>query len=352
MASLQPVHNNRNGAADLLKGIAVVLMIQVHIMEQFATADLYNSTIGKLSLFLGGPACAPAFMAAMGYYLAQSKRTPAGILKRGIMLFSGGILLNTGRSVNLLAMIFSGEVSLNPWHFILGADILTLAGISVIIIGLLRYLSTASRLLYTLMLLSVVVLSVIVPEIPGNSGFSPYVSAFFWGGAAWSYFPLFPWLSYVLAGYAFNLFQHVKFIKKYDLKQSIFAIIPAWLFILATLPWAAGITCNLSGAGGYYHHGILFIIWTLVFLLSYLPILQVIDSEYGGRRITLLIKWMGRRVTILYVIQWLIIGNLAAVLFRSQHMFQVAAWVAGVTIATCLGGFLYPRLRSAFSGKP
>jgi hypothetical protein len=60
----------RDGTADLLKGLAVLLMIQVHIMEQFVSSDTYNSLIGKASMFLGGPPCAPVFLAVMGYFLA------------------------------------------------------------------------------------------------------------------------------------------------------------------------------------------------------------------------------------------------------------------------------------------
>jgi uncharacterized membrane protein len=65
---------DRDGTADLLKGFAVLFMIQVHIMEQFATPDTCNSIIGKISMFLGGPFCAPVFMAVMGYFLAFSSK--------------------------------------------------------------------------------------------------------------------------------------------------------------------------------------------------------------------------------------------------------------------------------------
>lgn len=140
MAVELEVQKSRNGTADLLKGIAVLLMIQVHIMEQFADPGLYNSTLGKISLFLGGPACAPVFMAVMGYFLASSHKSMKGFMVRGLMLFAGGIMLNTGRSANLLIQVFQGESELNPWHFIFGADILTLAGLSILVIGLLRLL--------------------------------------------------------------------------------------------------------------------------------------------------------------------------------------------------------------------
>jgi surface polysaccharide O-acyltransferase-like enzyme len=77
---------NRNRTADLLKGLAVIFMIQVHLLELFATQDIYVSWIGKISLFLGGPPAAPVFMVVMGYYFASSKRTLKSGTVRGLKL--------------------------------------------------------------------------------------------------------------------------------------------------------------------------------------------------------------------------------------------------------------------------
>jgi hypothetical protein len=142
MTELPGNRRNRDGTADLLKGFAVLFMIQVHIMEQFASHDTYNSMFGELSLFLGGPPCAPVFLAVMGYFLAQSAKPPTYFLKRGAILFIGGILLNTARSVNLLFQIVLGEVDLDPWFFVLGTDIFTLAGLSLILTGCLSPLNS------------------------------------------------------------------------------------------------------------------------------------------------------------------------------------------------------------------
>ena len=59
----------RSFTADLLKGMAVLAMIQVHLMELFARQEVYDSLTGKISLFLGGIPAAPVFMAVMGYFL-------------------------------------------------------------------------------------------------------------------------------------------------------------------------------------------------------------------------------------------------------------------------------------------
>ena len=352
MAEYLELQKSRNGTADLLKGIAVLLMIQVHIMEQLAENDLYISTLGKISLFLGGPACAPVFMTIMGYLLGSSKKTVKGFIVRGLMLFAGGILLNIGRSANLLIHIIQGKSELNPWNFIFGADILALAGISILVIGLLRLLFTTSYLAYILTGFAVVLASQFTATLTTSVGFLKYAGAFLWGGAEWSYFPLFPWLAYILIGYGFNLFsQTVKWVKKIDIKEHYIFVIPLWLIILITLPWASRITSDLAGPGGYYHHGLLFFLWTLTFMIAYIAIVLFIESEYSESKIVLFIKWMGIQVTTMYVIQWLIIGNIATTLYRSQHLFQVAAWFPAVTVISFLIGFVHLKIRLSLFRK-
>lgn len=91
----------RNGTADLLKGVAVVLMIQVHLFEQFATIDLFEGIAGRVSLFFGGPPAAPVFLAVMGYFISHSRKTTAHQIRRGILLILGGILLNIGLNAKI-----------------------------------------------------------------------------------------------------------------------------------------------------------------------------------------------------------------------------------------------------------
>jgi len=344
--------NNRDGTADLLKGFAVLFMIQVHIMEQFATPDTFNSTIGKISMFLGGPPCAPVFMAVMGYFLAKSSRPLVYFLKRGALLFMGGILLNTARSANLLVRIVNGEFNLDPWFFIMGADILTLAGLSLILTGILRLVLKNKAVFYFLLAVLVAAISPLLNQ-PGSSGIIPeYTITFLWGNAAWSYFPLFPWYSYVLTGYAFRLFiQQTQVVNKVDLQNHFIFFIPLWIGVIITLPYAAGIAHDLNGTSGYYHHGIIYFGWVILFIISYLVVMKLVDIHYGDRMIIQGVKWIGKEVTMLYVIQWLIIGNVATILYRTQDLIQITAWFLLIALATILIGWLYVKIRNAVKRK-
>ncbi len=51
----------RTQTFDLLKGVAVLLMIQVHIIELFADNVISTSQVGKVLMYLGGAPVAPVF---------------------------------------------------------------------------------------------------------------------------------------------------------------------------------------------------------------------------------------------------------------------------------------------------
>ncbi len=346
MTNLAPGRIKRDGTADLLKGLAVLFMIQVHLMEQFVTPDIYNSLIGKVSMFLGGPVCAPVFLAVMGYFMATSAKPLSYFLKRGGLLFLGGILLNTARSANLLLQITQGKVNLDPWFFIMGADILTLAGISLILTGFLRLLFRDLTWLYFVFAVAIAAVSPWLHQPPSSGIILKYVIPFLWGEADWSYFPVFPWFAYVLTGYAFRLFlAQTPIVNNLELQHQYIYFVPVFIGVIITLPYAAGITQHLEGAGGYYHHGIVFFGWVLMFMTAYLVLVKLFEATHGNNRTAGVIKWIGQKVTTLYVIQWLIIGNLATWLFRSQGLLQFIGWFAIVTAATLLIGYAADKIR-------
>ena len=165
--------------------------------------------------------------------------------------------------------------------------------------------------------------------------------------AEWSYFPLFPWFAYVLTGYSFSLLIRQKpKLHHLDIQNKFIYFIPLWIGVLITMPYALTITHNLTGTDGYYHHGFLFFGWVVLFMVSYLILVKLLDISFGDHKVAGIIKWIGQKVTSLYVIQWLIIGNIAAWLFRSQDLFQFVAWFAGITLATLLTGGAMEKIKA------
>jgi len=191
---------------DSVKGLAVLFMIQVHLMELFTKEEILNSNLGIGSLFFGGIPAAPVFMVIMGYFLAFGKKNPSQMTKRGIRLFLGGILLNIGLNAHLLFNIFFKAWDFNPWNYIFGADILPLAGLSLISLALFQKVAKNKYWVYFILAFAVAALSQLFDPYQFENHSLKYILAFLIGGTSWSYFPLIPWLAYPLLGYGFKIF--------------------------------------------------------------------------------------------------------------------------------------------------
>jgi len=336
----------RNHSADLLKGMAVIFMVQVHLMELFAKQEIYDGFIGKVSLFLGGPPCAPVFMAVMGYFLAFSDKAFLYYLKRGAILFIGGILLNIGRSINLFINIYSGESEADPFFYIFGVDILLLAGLSLIICGLLKLIFKNNYIFYFILSFIIAALSPYLPVFGDTQSSARYINAFLWGNIENSYFPIFPWLGYILIGYSFRLFsKKYDFLSKFTYSHNLVFSLPLMILSAVTISYAANISHNLNGVEGYYHHGIIFFCWVLIFMSGYIMITNLVEEHNGKHYLAKWVKWIGKNVTVFYVFQWLIIGNIGTTIYKTQNRSELIFWFIGIIAVVSVLTYIWNKIK-------
>lgn len=334
----------RKPLPDLLKGVAVLLMIQVHIMELFMQQGVYESPFGSLSLFLGGVPAAPIFMAVMGYFAALSTKSNKDQLIRGIKLIILGFVLNIALNAHLMILIIDGTLNIDPLPYIFGVDILFLAGLSLIFITVIKFFSGKNLRVFLALTFIIPLIAEFVPFVYHGEGIWKYLMAFVISNAGWSYFPFFPWAGWVLAGFSFALLE-----KKFSdnvvyRKYSTYLVYLSGIPVIALLPWAIDISANLHV---YYNHGILFFIWGLFFCLLWILAFQFIHGKAGDSMLLQYLKWIGKNVTIAYVVQWLIIGNVATAIYRTQPalMFWVSL-VAVILITSVLTRLALPFLSS------
>jgi uncharacterized membrane protein len=331
----------RQPIPDMLKGIAVLMMIQVHIMELFMRPTVYGSVAGQVSLFLGAVPAAPVFMAIMGYFAAVSKKGCGTLVWRGVKLIFWGFLLNIGLNLHLFFRIFQG-LDVDPLPYLLGVDILFLAGISLIFIALTIRLLGRKLWVFALLSIAIPVLAEFTAFVHSGQDVGSYILACFISNAWWSYFPFFPWAGWVLAGFTYALLEekysaHPNF-KRYSRYLIYFSGIP--LFIL--IPWAVKITSNLPL---YYHHGGLFFVWALFFMLLWITSIKVLYKFMAANSLMNYILWMGKNVTAMYVFQWLIIGNLATAMYRDQPGYMFWVYLPLILILSSALTYAYSRLR-------
>lgn len=347
MPGTQVQHNHKRYAtADLLKGIAVIFMIQVHLFEQFAAPDVFQGTAGKIAAFLGGPPCAPVFLLIMGYFLFSESRTLKYFLKRGLLLLLIGLLLNFARSANLLIHVAGGQSNANPYGYLFGVDILPMAGFSIMLIGLSRYLFKNNFVFYLLLAFAVAFAGPYLDIFGKDESLSAYLNAFLYGNFNWSYFPVLPWFSYVLIGYASRLIiQRYNLLSRYTTSYGIVFSLPLIIFSAFTIYYADAISYNLSQ---YYHHDLLFFGWVIVFLSGYIMLVHLLENNYSDNYIIRYIKWIGRKVTFFYIVQWIIIGNIATEIFQTQKLQDLAFWFIGIVAITSFLTLLWDKLANAY----
>jgi len=330
--------------ADLLKGIAILLMIQVHIIELFSTNLISTSHVGKVLMFFGGPPVAPVFAFVLGYFLASSKKSKKQLIIRGIKLFALGMLLNIALNFNLIFSITKDLYKLDRLPYILCVDILQFAGISIILITLLKKIIEQSIFFtITCCFVSAFLGHYLLNNIPENE-FLLYISSLFYGSSKWSYFPLFPWLAYPLTGIVFYQIKHrFDFSVVKDAKLWFPMLILCILFSVFTARYAVSISSQLSL---YYHHGIKFFLWTLLFLCFHGFFANEINKLIGNTIALKYIKWLGKNVTAMYFIQWVIIGNIATEVYKtvSSPVYLVMAYIAILIVSSALC-WMYLKIR-------
>ncbi|GMU85926.1 MAG: hypothetical protein AMXMBFR48_11680 [Ignavibacteriales bacterium] len=321
----------RNLTADFLKGLAVLFMIQVHITELLAQPDFFASRAGKVSLFLGGPPAAPVFMVVMGYFLSKNKNSLMTAFLRGGKLILGGILLNIFLNASLLYKIYSGAIFLNPWHYIFGADILPLAGMSVIIIAFFRRVFHDNLWAGGLFLVLVILVNQFLPRgaDQGNEHIR-YALAFIYTNEHWSYFPLFPWFIYPLTGYLFRLSE-----SKFQLGDNVLKTLFVLLFMVL-VGSGSFIYNDIVHLPLWYHHGLRLIVWNFLFLAGYILLIRLTIGYFRENLLLLWISWLGKNVTAAYVIQWIVLGNAGTYLYKTISWEWLGLWFVSVSVTVTL----------------
>lgn len=318
---------------DLLKGFAVFMIVPVHILEFFINAPGRESLFGKILLFMGGPVCVPVFMITMGYFVARNRKTPGQNFLRGIKIFTLGFHLNIGLNFHLLwKIVFSGW-AYNPWEYILGVDIFYLAGLSLMFLSWLKSLKKGREWVALILFFGIAGLTGGMNSLVMPAG-ENYVIPFIAGAYSWSYFPLFPWLAYPLAGFAFFHFEApvLLWVGRHKAATRLLLLIIAAL-VVAFGKSGVFTTIDLPA---YYHHTFLFSLWATGIVILWAAFLRYLLPKWQDVSLIRFLRWLGKNITVFYIVQWLIIGNIATAIYQTQRLSMYPFWLAGIFAATVL----------------
>jgi uncharacterized membrane protein len=207
---------NRVIFLDLMRAFAVFMMVQGHTTD-VVLADSFRNYSSPFYLFWNFMRgfTAPIFLFTMGTtfsYLfkrnpnpfSENPRVKKGIKRFFLLLFLGYVMRYPTFSV-----IYFDTVSPSEWQTFFVVDVLQLMGFGILFILAIEYCVEKFKLNnYIVLGASALVVFLVSPffeMIHWTKFFHPIIANYFYKGGG-SYFPLFPWLSYIFCGAIFGAY--------------------------------------------------------------------------------------------------------------------------------------------------
>jgi hypothetical protein len=240
---------------------------------------------------------------------------------------------------------FSGW-QIEPLQYIFGVDIFYLAGLSIIILSVIKSLNRGQQWITFGLILFVSVTSSYFNNLLLGAK-SNYILPFIGGEYSWSYFPIFPWLSYPLIGFLFQKTEN-PLLGFFNRKKAVSVVILTVIFINVALFSQFGVETTIA-LNKYYHHTFLFFLWVLGVDILWILLIWYVDRKFSEFPIIVFLKWLGKNITAFYVIQWLIIGNIATNIFQTQKLSQFGIWYGAIFLVTLGITLIYENIRNKYA---
>ncbi len=306
--------NNRIRAIDLARGISVLMVIIVHTLWIYGDIRTQSETwLGTAIHFIGKGT--PMFLIAMGVSFTLSRNQSIMLsIKRAGYIFAMGygmnflkfivpILVGTMPDSFIEAYGWKAPATLQNMIYMLGTgDILQLAGVSLLFMGVIQKIAVNKYIPLGIALF----IAMITKEVHGfRLGITgvDYVLDLLWG-AKWNvYFAVFPWFSFILIGMFFG--------KWYQEQERQLPFIFKKMGIAGVL-----LMCIGGGAcyynfeyhfGDYFHLGPGGTLYLAGFNLVLLWLAYMVVSRVKENPVFRFLYYCSKRVTTLYVIQWVLI---------------------------------------------
>jgi hypothetical protein len=232
----------------------------------------------------------------------------------------------------LLKIKFAGW-QFNPLEYIFGVDILYFAGLSILLIAFLKTLKNGQAWITFTVVFLVIGLTAFMNEklmFSERNYFLPFIA----GTYSWSYFPLFPWLAYPLAGFAFFHFE-TRIVGFFKGRKIVLGIVLSGILTTILYFSKSGFATTID-LTSYYHHTFWFSLWVFGIVILWTVFWRFILETFPKTYAWDFFMWLGKNITLFYIIQWLIIGNISTAIYQTQSVDSYIFWFAGIFSVTVL----------------
>jgi uncharacterized membrane protein len=337
--------NERIQAVDIGRGLAVMVMVCVHVMWMYASVDTQGNTwLGQLLHTLGKGTAAFLLFMGMSLQLAKAKNSSAHLL-RALQLIALGYVMNALKFLLPLhlgwlpaefvaAYGWQAPLSSGQQLYLLSTgDILQLAGLTLALYAVLqRVIKNAFGWLTVGLLIMLA-----TPWLRELIGAEHYAVKLIAGQDYQVYFPMLPWASFIFFGAALGHWW------KTQPSQCVKA-----------LPWLGAISMAIGFAlyqhnselhmGNFFHHGPGGTLYLLGITLLALWLIQCTLRWQYPPKLMAAWRYCSERVTSLYVIQWVLIcWGMGLVGFQTQSVAGTLVLIIPAWAATLCVQMLYEQ---------
>ncbi len=301
-------------AMDFARGVSVLMVVMVHTLWIYG--DLHTQTetwLGEVIHFIGKGT--PMFLIAMGISFTMSRNQSVMLsMKRAVYILAMGYLMNFLKFVlpTLLGVMPDNFIAAYGWTapatmdnmiYMLGTgDILQLAGISLLFMGIVNRFSK-NKYVPLIIALVIVVLTKEVNGFRMDVIGVDYVLDLLWGSEWNVYFAVFPWFSFILIGMFFGMwYKQKRNGTQYMFKRM--CLVGMGLMLLG------GGLCFYDydyHFNDYFHLGPGGTLYLAGFNLALLWFANMLTSKCKNNKVFEFFYYCSKRVTKIYVIQWVII---------------------------------------------
>jgi len=299
---------------DIAKGIAVLTMVCVHVVAVFSNESVSESAFGLAWENIATFPAAPLFMLAMGTGLVYSRRQTAEYaFKRGALLLVAAYVLNALRgfipiSLGLMIGRFAEEsLWYEPIMSFLEVDILAFAGLSLILVGVLRALSVPWAA-YPVVGVAIGSVHYLVRGITVGNPVADSLLSLLWAAGENCYFPFVSWVLFPLAGVAFGtLLRRSKDTRRFYLWSIVIGAVAflgsAWIVDFEFGRYFFDQPADYD----YYHLDLVGQVYHLGLALMWLALIYLIREALPAVASNRLQFW-SKNLTTIYFVHWVILG--------------------------------------------
>lgn len=324
------INTGRQTAVDLAKFFSIFFMVIIHTME-CAETDVDNGTGYFFDSVAGAQLGAPVFMAAMGIGLTFSRHSDAiTMLRRGLKLFIAGYLLNIIRAVPVLAMVWlKGDEAyyLETIRELTDVDIFQFAGLTFMLLGLLKYLKLNMWWAYGLALVMTLLGNFIRLVDTGHFWLNVVISPFVGVSSQLvsSDFPLLNWFVFVVIAYGLGkLIRRCTDLDKFYLIVTPVPVVIYLSYIVYAIPQAQGMFGDLPQ--DFYHMKTLDVMICLCAILMALGLSQFVATLLSEKAIRGVTRVSGD-ITKIYIASWILAKWGVGGLLTNWLGLQLTPWM-------------------------